>query len=108
MRNVLSLKGPVLLSLLPIDKRYLNADQLYAIKVIRSVWTMCAAFCYLGYKYLPMTLPAMPSVAERLAFTIQWQLPGLTFMLIALFEVLYKRFRYDGLRNPLQEDANAE
>ena len=107
MGNILSLKNPLILTALPIDKSHLNKDQRYLIKYVRLTCATCATWCYLGYKYLPMTLPAMPSLADRLGYTIQWQLPGITFALIALLEVATKRFGHDALRYPLEEDADA-
>ena len=81
----------------------MDKDQCYITNCMRLSYPTCAAFCYLGYKHLPMTLPAMPSVAERLAFTIQWQLPEMIFMIIPLAAVSAVRSCDPAARNPLQE-----
>ena len=107
MGKSISIRSPTLDSLLPLNRSWMDKDQCYITNCMRLSYPTCAAFCYLGYKYLPMTLPAMPSLADRLGYTIQWQLPGITFALIALVEVAVKRFGHDALRNPLEEDADA-
>ena len=92
MGNSMSAESPVIEALLPINRSCLDDDQRYITNYMRLTYGTCTAFCYLGYKYLPMTLPAMPSVVERLAFTIQWQLPGIIFMIFPLAAVRAVRF----------------
>ena len=47
----------------------------------------------IGYSCLPIRIPAMPSVGERLAFTLMWQLPSLTMLFLGIQVTAMTRFR---------------
>ena len=43
-----------------------------------------AGFLWLGYTYFPFALPDLPSPADRLVCTAQWQIPSVALLVVAL------------------------
>ena len=46
----------------------------------------------LGYKFLPLSIPALPSTADRLAFTLRWQVLPLVTLFAAVLNVALRRY----------------
>ena len=106
MGNVIS-HGKSYLDVLGLDSNGLSPDQINVKTHIKLSVLTSMAWCYVGYKYLPINLPELPTVGDRLVFTLQCQLPSVSMMLLGINEVASMRWRTNAI-NPLNECEEQE
>ena len=106
MGNTVSQFRDLLTASVPGRASSLTTSQLSVRNQMTLSALACTTWCYLGYHYLPLRLPTMPGVAERLAYAIQWQLPAVTFMAVTVMEVAGRRWRDATAVDPTFNDSD--
>ena len=61
-------------------------------KFARLAALSIVAFVTLGYNFLPLSIPVLPSTADRLAFTLRWQVLPLVTLFAAVLDVALRRY----------------
>ena len=94
-------------ALVPHQSTGLSPDQINVSTQVKFSILTTMAWCYFGYKYLPLTIPELPTVGDRLAFTLQCQLPSVSMLVLGINEVASMRWRTNAI-NPLTECEEQE